>query len=170
MDQPRLYVDLNEMITDDIALLSKEDSKTDSAGNLVSFYDQMPVLIYSDDASDTGEPDNLLANGVAIKYDLSKYSWCKHVKWCVRIDWNSLIHESDQKFLTTLPQEIKKHPDDLRALRDCLITFQKNGMNRDAMMKNLEKLRKESDPATENVLLDLMDFVSGWCSPGLSVF
>ena len=95
MDKARIYVDLNEMVTDDIALLSKDDTKIDSQGNQIVFYDNMPISIYSDDASDNGETDNLLAEGIAIQYDLKEYSGWEHVKWCVRIDWNSLVHESD---------------------------------------------------------------------------
>ena len=97
MDEPRIYVDLNEMVTEDIALLSRDDSKTDSQGNRVVFYENMPVRIYSDDASPDGETDNLLADGVAIRYDLKMFPGWEHVKWCVRIDWDSLMHESDQK-------------------------------------------------------------------------
>lgn len=107
MDRPRIYVDLNEMVTEEIALLSKEDTKMDSEGNMVAFYDRMPVFIYSDDASDTGETDNLLAEGIAIRYDLKGYPGWEHVKWCVRIDWKSLIHESELKFLQSLTVEIK---------------------------------------------------------------
>ena len=170
MDKARIYVDLNEMVTEDIALLSREDTKTDSQGNTVSFYDGMPVSIYSDDASDTGETDNLLAEGIAIRYDLKKYPFWKHVKWCVRIDLNSLMHESDLKFLQVLPEKIRKHPDDLPALRECLISFKNHGMSRDSMLSNLEKIRNESDSKTEDTLLDLMDFVAGWCNPNLSIF
>lgn len=32
MDKARVYVDLNEMVTDDIVLLSKDDAKADSYG------------------------------------------------------------------------------------------------------------------------------------------
>lgn len=96
MDKPRIYVDFNEMVTEDIVLLSKDDTKMDSQGNLITFYEGMPVSIYTDDASDNGETDNLIAEGIVIKQDLSKYSpgW-QQVKWCCRIDLNSIIHESD---------------------------------------------------------------------------
>ena len=99
MDKLRIYVDLNEMVTEDSVLLSKEDTKMDSEGNVVVFYDKMPVFIYSDDGSAAGETDYLLADGIAINYDLNDYPEWKHVKWCVRIDWSSLIHESDLKLL-----------------------------------------------------------------------
>lgn len=170
MDKARIYVDLNERVTEDIFLLSKDDTKTDSQGKIVVFYDKMPVSIYSDDASDTGETDNLLAEGIAIKHDLKKYPCWEHVKWCVRIDLNSLIHESDLKFLQLLTEEIKKHHNDLLILRECLINFKNHGMDKDSMLENLEKLRSGSDSETEGVLLDLMDFVVGWCNPNLSIF
>jgi len=81
------------LVTDDIVLLSAEDTKEDSLGNNITFYEGMPVSLYSDDESETGETDNLLAEGVAIKFDLSKYPYWQHVKWCVHIDWNRLVHE-----------------------------------------------------------------------------
>ena len=170
LDKPRIYVDLNEMVTEDTVLLSKEDTKMDSEGNIITFYDKMPILIYSDDVSDFGETDNLLAEGIAIKYDLKQYPGWEHVKWCVRIDWNSLIHESDFHFLRLMSVEIKKHPHDLHFLHGCLKNFKEQGMNKDRMYKNLERLRQESDSETENVLVELMDFVSGWCHSSLSIF
>lgn len=194
MDKPRVYIDFNEMVTDDIVLLSKEDTKVDSEGNIVVFYDKMPVLLYSDDASDNGETDNLLAEGIAIKYDLKGYPGWEHVKWCARVDWDSLIHESDLEFMQLLLAEIKRHPDDIQLLRECLVKFKNRGMGKAAMLKNLEKLREAGgnnetygnnerrsfsienrfsngeNSFIENVVLDLMDFVSGWCEPSLSVF
>ena len=80
MKKARIYVDLNEMVTDDIVLLSKGNTKIDSMGSIITFYEGM---------------DNLIFEGTAIKYDLKRYPEWRHVKWCARIDWNSLMHESD---------------------------------------------------------------------------
>lgn len=170
MDKARIYVDLNEMVTEDIALLSKDDAKTDSQGNLIAFYDKMPVSIYSDDASAIGETDNLLAEGIAIKHDLKEHPCWEHIKWCVRIDWNSLVHESDLKFLQALPEEIKKHHNDLLLIRKCLLSFKDHGMDKESMLENLNKLRNKCDSETEDVLLDLMDFAAGWCNQDLSIY
>ncbi len=170
MDSARIYVDLNEMVTEDIFLLSREDTKADSLGNIVTFYDRMPVKIYSDDASSTGETDHLIAEGIAIRYDLKSRPGWEHVKWCVRIAWNTLMHESDLKFLQLLPEEIKKHSDDLPALRACLMDFKSHGMSRDSMLDNLERLKTQSAFQTKDVLSDLMDFVVGWCNPVLSIY
>ena len=73
MDRARIYVDLNEMVTDDIVLLSKDDTKADSMGSIITFYEGLPVSLYSDDASNSGETDNLIFEGIAIKYDLKSY-------------------------------------------------------------------------------------------------
>jgi len=94
MDKARIYVDFNEMVTGSIVLLSKEDMKTDSEGNQVAFYEGMPIGIYSDNEED-GKPNNLIADGIAVKYDLSDYTYWSHVKWCCMIDEKGILHESD---------------------------------------------------------------------------
>lgn len=97
MEQARIYVDLNERVDKDIFLLSKEDSKVDSKGNIVTFYENMPILIWSDDCDEEGNPDNLLADAVAIKADLSICSNWSYVKWWCRIDMSTMIHESEYR-------------------------------------------------------------------------
>ena len=166
MDKARVYVDLNEMVTDDIALLSKDDTKADSMGSIITFYEGLPVSLYSDDASNSGETDNLIFEGTAIKYDLKSYPEWQHVKWCVRIDWNSLMHESDMKFLQLLPIEIEKHPNDLLVLYKFLIYFKNHGMDKESMLINLEKIKNQCDFKAKDVLADLMNFVVGWRSSG----
>ena len=95
MNEARIYVDLNERVDEDVFLLSAEDTKVDSRGNTVTFYDNMPILIWSDDANEEGEQDNLLADAVAVKVDLSDHPSWSHVKWCCKIDMSTLIHESE---------------------------------------------------------------------------
>ena len=97
MDEARIYVDLNERVDKDIFLLSKEDSKVDSKGNIVMFYENMPILIWSDDCDEEGNPDNLFADAVAIKADLRICSVWSYVKWWCRIDMSTLIHESERR-------------------------------------------------------------------------
>ena len=80
------------------------------------------------------------------------------------------MHESDMKFLQLLPIEIEKHPNDLLALHKFLICFKNHGMDKDSMLKNLEKLKNLCDFKAKDVLLDLMDFVVGWCSQDLSSY
>lgn len=75
-----------------------------------------------------------------------------------------------QEFLELLPMEIKKYHNDLRILRECLIRFKNKGMGKDIMLENLEKLRSRGDFETEDILLELMDIVVGYCNPDLSIF
>jgi hypothetical protein len=49
------------------------------------------------DIDENGNEDNLIANGFATKYDLSKDKHWSHVKWCCKIDPDGIIHESDLK-------------------------------------------------------------------------
>ena len=95
MDKARIYIDFNEMVSGDVYLLSKDDIKNDSSGNPVAFYEGMHISIYSDDSDDAGRTDNLLGEAVAVKIDLDKYPNWRKVKWCCRVDMDSLMHESD---------------------------------------------------------------------------
>ena len=134
MDKARVYVDFNERVDSDVYLLSKEDTKINSEGNIVTFYEGMPVSIYTDDASSTVEIDNIIAEGVAIKNDSRKYGF-PYVKWCCRVDLDSIMNESDLKFLQLLPKEIKNNSNDLYALRELLIKFKNSGMDKTACYK-----------------------------------
>ncbi|MDE5779518.1 MAG: hypothetical protein K2I10_13620 [Lachnospiraceae bacterium] len=76
----------------------------------------------------------------------------------------------NKEFIQLLSVEIKNHHNDLLSLREFLIRSKNNGMDKDSMYENLEKLRGRSDSETEDILLDLMDFVVGYCNPTLSIF
>lgn len=85
LDKPRILVDFNELIEEDLILLSQKDTKTDSAGNEIAFREGMPVGIYSDDNIDENNHiDCIIADGIAIK---TPFEWQKAyplVKWCCR--------------------------------------------------------------------------------------
>lgn len=78
----------------------------------------------------------------------------------------------------TLNEELKQHlllqmknkDNDLLLLRECLIDFKNRGMDEESMYVSLEELRVGSDEETEDLLLELMDFVRGFCNPELCVF
>lgn len=94
MENPRLYIDFNEMIEPDLYLLSVGDSMTNSHGEVVSLYEGLQVFVYSDDIDENGNIDNLVASGT-VEINNQTYSWSKHVKWCCRIDKNGIRHESE---------------------------------------------------------------------------
>ena len=86
MKQVRLPVDFNEMVDDNIVMLSKTDTKTDFQGNSVTLYEGMPVSIYEEDVYEDGEVDYLIAEGIVIRHDFAAYPFSFHVKWFCRID------------------------------------------------------------------------------------
>lgn len=97
MSISRIYVDFNEMVTEDIVLLSKKDAKANSNGELVTLYEGLEIGVYSDDERN-GELDYILADGVVTKYDLSEYPYWKQVKWCLKINLETgFYHESETK-------------------------------------------------------------------------
>ena len=93
MDKARVYVDFNELVKDNIVLLSRDDWKTDSNGERVRLEEGMPISLYSDSAKDI----YLLAEGTVIKYDLSNLGSWKHVKWCCRFEINGELSKSCYK-------------------------------------------------------------------------
>jgi hypothetical protein len=44
-----------------------------------------------------------------------------------------------------------------------------NGGDRDAVYADLESLRIGASDAEENVILDVLDFLRGWCSPQMKI-
>ena len=76
----------------------------------------------------------------------------------------------DEEFRQLLLSEIKSDHNNLLILREYLLKYKSFGMDKDSMVRNLEKLRNGSDTETEDILLELMDFVVGYCNPDLSIF
>jgi hypothetical protein len=87
LDRPRLLVDFNEMVEQDVVLLSRDDQRQDSSGNTVALTEGLRVYLYMPDSDETGAPTNLVATGVA---ELNRAAdWSAPVRWCCRIDsWN----------------------------------------------------------------------------------
>lgn len=96
MKEPRIYVDFNEMVEEDLVLLSKTDYKLDSAGNLVLLFEGLLVKIYMDDVDEAGNVDNLIAEGIVEKNTITD-SWGSAAKWNCRINKEGIYHESDNK-------------------------------------------------------------------------
>lgn len=87
----KLYVDFNELIEDDLVLLSQQDVKLDYKGNLVSLFPGKRVEIYMDDIDENGVRDNLIARGIVELNNTGIFPICK---WCCRIDGNGIKRES----------------------------------------------------------------------------
>lgn len=66
---------------------------------------------------------------------------------------------------------IKSNIKDFHYLYEYLIKCKNNGMNKESMLENLEGIRSICDSEEdEDMILDLMDFVGGWCSPHMRIF
>ncbi|MBQ3163543.1 MAG: hypothetical protein IJC02_03255 [Lachnospiraceae bacterium] len=59
---------------------------------------------------------------------------------------------------------------DLLELRNFLDDFRKRGMSKETMIEVLEKLRIDVKPESEDIILELLDFVVGFCNASLSIF
>ena len=94
MKEARIYVDFNEMIEEDLVLLSKTDFKEDSQGNRVELKEGMKVKLYSDDLSGCSQVDNLIADGVV---ELNTHpGWSTEAKWNCRINRAGIYNESQR--------------------------------------------------------------------------
>lgn len=88
MSRPVFHVDFNEMIAEDVVLLSAEDYKLDTAGEAVQLHEGLLVSVYMLDLDQYGKKDDLLADGVVTRNSSS--GWAAHVQWCCQIDENGV--------------------------------------------------------------------------------
>ena len=58
----------------------------------------------------------------------------------------------------------------LLEFRKYLDDFKKRGMSREMMIEELEALRVGVNTEREDTILELLDFVVGFCNPKLSIF
>ena len=77
--------------------------------------------------------------------------------------------EISEEFIKKIANEIKNKRDVLE-IREEIIGFKKRGMSKIEMLSVLEKMRNDNNDYYEDILLELMDFVDGFCRSDLSVF
>lgn len=87
MDKPRIRVDFNELIEEDLILLSKTDQREDSDGNVIDLSSGLEVSIYEYNHYDDGTKEYLLADGVV---ELNSSGKSPIAKWCCRISGNGI--------------------------------------------------------------------------------
>ena len=94
MREARLYVDFNNMITDNLVPLSESDDMENSNGKTISLRAGLKVKIYSNDLSSCHQTDNLIAAGVV---ELNNHPAIDpSIKWNCRIDKRGIYNESQQ--------------------------------------------------------------------------
>ena len=91
MNKPRVYIDFNGMISADLILLSRTDSKEDSSGEEIVFYEGKKISVYMDDIDENGERDDLIADGVVELNHSGVFPLCK---WLFRVDEKGIRNES----------------------------------------------------------------------------
>lgn len=90
--KPRIYVDFNGMLSGDEVLLSRSDTKIDSDGNAITFSEGLIVAAYMDDEDEHGNPDNLIADGIAARNTAEILS---SALWILKIDGRGSRHQSE---------------------------------------------------------------------------
>ncbi len=76
----------------------------------------------------------------------------------------------DENFKQSLLSKMSISPDDMSALRKLLIEYKEAGMDKISMINNLEELRSSCNSDMEDIVLELLDFVTGYCNTRLSIF
>ena len=95
MKEARIYVDFNDMIEEDLVILSETDIKEDSKGKKIKLKEGLKVKLYSDDLCSCNESDNLIADGVV---ELNSHgNWNRESKWNCRINKLGIYNESQKK-------------------------------------------------------------------------
>ncbi|BFI43918.1 hypothetical protein YKD1_03370 [Yersinia pseudotuberculosis] len=71
-----------------------------------------------------------------------------------------------QEFIDNIRKEISLNKG-LLEIREVLVLFKNKGMSQSCMYECLQKLRCLEN---EDLILELMDFVEGFCSPSLDIY
>ena len=93
MKRPFFQVDFNELLEPNLVALSASDTREAVTGENVTFSEGLAVGVYEDDIDDAGEPNYLVATGIAERHFGA--GWTKRIKWCCRVDDKGIRHESD---------------------------------------------------------------------------
>ncbi len=90
MGKPKVYADFHNADANGRLRLNCVGTIEDLARQGITLRDGMPLTLYSDDLDTRGQPDELLADGVA---SFSEEEHC----WVATIDWSAIHHASEEK-------------------------------------------------------------------------
>ncbi len=76
----------------------------------------------------------------------------------------------DEDFRQSLLSKMSISQGTILFLPELLIEYKEAGMDKNSMMNNLIELRSSCNSDVEDVFLDLMDFVTGFCNSSLRIF
>jgi hypothetical protein len=72
-------------------------------------------------------------------------------------------------YLREVLAEAMKSENPTLAFRSAVKKRVDEGVARDGLITELEALRKSVDESQENVVLEVMDFLKGWCAPDMKI-
>jgi hypothetical protein len=88
MAKPRVYADFHNADPQGRLRLNCAGTLEDLVRQQIQLYDGLQLTLYSDDANEEGQLDELLADGIVC------YSVAEHC-WVAAIDWDAVRHASD---------------------------------------------------------------------------
>ena len=80
-----------------------------------------------------------------------------------------MVDNMKQEFMQKIQEQLNNEAD-LGVLHKELRRFKNLGMNMESMLECLEGLRKNQDEDVEDRILELMDYVVGFCNPPVAIF
>jgi hypothetical protein len=89
MSAPRIYADFQNLDDDNRLRLTCAGTQADLKSQGIELREGLVLTLYTDDETDEGEPDELLAEGTV---QFNKANEC----WVAAIDWNRIWHKSDE--------------------------------------------------------------------------
>lgn len=167
LDKPRLLVDFNELLANDLILLAREDIKRDSAGEPVRLCAGLQVGIYSDDNLDHQDKVNpIIADGVAEPNTTGLFP---HVKWCCRIDANGIRYLTDERVFVQIEAVVNSltginYVEMLAESRRLLTWLKNEGWNAQSVYDRLLPIHNALNEPARDFMTDLLDYISGWCA------
>ena len=90
MASPKIYADFHNLDDSNRVRLTCAGTVADLLRQGINLREGLVLTLYMDDADDRGQPDELLADGLA-HYDLGEQVWVASV------DWDSVRHASDDR-------------------------------------------------------------------------
>jgi len=90
MATPLVYADFQDRDDDNRLRLTCAGTRRELERQRIELREGLPLTLYTDDATDEGQPDKLLADGI-VQYNEAEKCWV------AGIDWKALRHESNVK-------------------------------------------------------------------------
>ncbi len=76
----------------------------------------------------------------------------------------------EQEFIRRVVEKVNEREADIEVLHAILRKFRNQGMSKEKMLNCLENVRQNCEPEEEDLLLELMDFVTGFCNVPMCIY